>query len=111
MPESTDSELLEVFGAPSTSTVIYGHIHRPYVRWIGSLLVANAGSVSLSYDGDARASYLLLEHGRPQIRRVEYDVEQEAKDLLASGYPGASWLAEILRQGRYLPYKSDQLPT
>jgi hypothetical protein len=63
--------------------------------------------------GAASASsvYLLLNDGRPEIRRVEYDVEQEARDLLASGYPGASWLAETLRAGRYLPYKPDQVAT
>ena len=37
------------------------------------------------------------------IRRVEYDVEAEAKDLLSSGLPHADWLARILLAGKYLP--------
>jgi predicted phosphodiesterase len=111
VPECDDHELVETFGAASACRVVYGHIHRPYVRSIGLLLVANCGSVSMSYDGDPRASYLLLEDGRPQIRRVDYDVEQEARDLQASGYPGASWLAAILRAGRYLPYEAGRFAT
>jgi hypothetical protein len=37
------------------------------------------------------------------IRRVEYDVESEAKDLLRSGLPHAEWMSRILLAGRYCP--------
>ncbi len=37
------------------------------------------------------------------IRRVEYDVENEAEDVLRSGLPHAEWLARILRAGQYVP--------
>jgi hypothetical protein len=37
------------------------------------------------------------------IRRVEYDVEGEAKDLLRSGLPHAEWLSRTLLAGRYVP--------
>ena len=37
------------------------------------------------------------------IRRVEYDVESEAKGLLGSGLPHAGWLARILLAGKYCP--------
>ena len=40
------------------------------------MTVANTGSVSLSYDGDRRAAYLLLDDSTPTIRRVEYDVRK-----------------------------------
>lgn len=80
--------------------VIYGHVHRPFIRMVPGLTVANCGSVSLSYD-DPRASYLVLDDGKATIRRVEYDVELEVRGLLASGYPYASWLARILQTGRY----------
>jgi len=39
------------------------------------MIVANTGSVSLSYDGDRRAAYLLLDNLRPAIRRVDYNVD------------------------------------
>lgn len=78
--------------------VVYGHIHKPFVR--GG--VVNAGSVSLSYDGDPRASYLLIDAGAPAIRRVEYDVAKESKALVDRGVPHAEWIAAMLAGGRFL---------
>ena len=60
------------------------------------MTVINTGSVSLSYDGDRRAAYLLLDDFRPEIRRVEYDVEQEIKALNARAFPHADWIARTL---------------
>jgi hypothetical protein len=65
------------------------------------MAVANAGSVSLSYDGDPRASYVVVDGRKITIRRVDYDRESEANDLLDSGLPHAKWLCHILRAGRY----------
>jgi predicted phosphodiesterase len=83
--------------------VVYGHIHRPYVRRLAGMTVANTGSVSQSYDGDRRASYLVIDGERISIRRVEYDVEKEAEELLRSGLPRADWLSRILLAGQYCP--------
>ena len=63
------------------------------------MLVANAGSVSLAYDGDRRAAYLLLDESRPTIRRVEYDLERELAVLSACGLPHSDWIANTLRNG------------
>ncbi len=67
------------------------------------MTIANAGSVGQSYDGDTRASYLLIDGESIEIRRVAYDVEGEAHDLLHSGLPHADWMARILRAGKYCP--------
>jgi hypothetical protein len=67
------------------------------------MTVANTGSVSQSYDGDRRASYLVIDGESLAVRRVEYDVEGEAQDLLRSGLPHAGWLARILLAGKYCP--------
>ncbi len=67
------------------------------------MTVANTGSVSQSYDGDRRASYLVIDGESVSIRRVEYDVESEAEELLRSGLPYAEWLARILLAGQYVP--------
>jgi diadenosine tetraphosphatase ApaH/serine/threonine PP2A family protein phosphatase len=61
------------------------------------MTVVNSGSVSLSYDGDPRAAYLLLDNFTPIIRRLEYDVEREIKALSVCGMPHADWVAEMLR--------------
>jgi hypothetical protein len=67
------------------------------------MTVANTGSVSQSYDGDRRASYLVIDGESISIRRVEYDVESEAAELLRSGLPHSDWLSRILLAGQYCP--------
>jgi diadenosine tetraphosphatase ApaH/serine/threonine PP2A family protein phosphatase len=102
-PEASDAELESVYGSLGQPIAVYGHIHgpywRPYSRSITKVLVANTGSVSLSYDGDCRAAYLLLDESKPTIRRVEYDLEKEIDVLSTCGLPHSVWLARTLRSG------------
>jgi putative phosphoesterase len=106
LPDASNEELCEVFGGLETPMVVYAHIHRPFVREMATMTVANTGSVSLSYDGDLRASYLIIDQTRVSadeqkvwIRRVEYDLEPDAQELLRSGLPHAEWLCRMLRGG------------
>jgi predicted phosphodiesterase len=101
LADASEAELHNVYSELGVPIVIYGHIHRPYVRKFGGMTIANSGSVSLSYDGDPRASYLLLDGTDVTIRRVEYDLDHEAEALLHSGLPHATWLCQMLRAGRY----------
>jgi putative phosphoesterase len=103
MPEASDDELQSTYGSLRARVVAYGHIHRSYVRRLPGMTVANTGSVSQSYDGDRRASYLVIDGERVTIRRLEYDVEKEAEELVRSGLPHAEWLARILLAGKYCP--------
>ncbi len=98
-PEASDAELESVYGPLGQPVAVYGHIHRPYIRTLAGLTVVNAGSVSLSYDGDYRAAYLLLDGTRPEIRRVEYDMEKELEALKVCGLPHADWAAQNLARG------------
>jgi predicted phosphodiesterase len=99
-PEASDAELESVYAALGQPVAIYGHIHRSYVRSVSNMLVVNTGSVSLSYDGDRRAAYLLLDDSTPTIRRVEYDVDEELKALSQCGLPHSEWIARTLASGR-----------
>lgn len=103
MPNASDEELQKTYAPLGSAIVVYGHIHRPYIRRVGEMTVANTGSVSQSYDGDRRASYLMMEGESVSIRRVEYDVESEANELLRSELPHAEWMAKILLAGQYVP--------
>ena len=96
MPEGTDAELEGVYEALGEPVAVYGHIHRSYVRRLPTMVVANTGSISLSQDGDPRASYLLLDDTEPQIRRVEYDLDRETQALSRSGIPHADWISKSL---------------
>jgi predicted phosphodiesterase len=99
-PEASDAELDSVYRPLGKSIALYGHIHRPYIRTVAGMTVANTGSVGLSYDGDRRAAYLLLDESKVEIRRVEYDLERELKALAACGLPHSDWIARILSSGR-----------
>ena len=99
---ATDSELVRVYDRLGAPVAIYAHIHHPYVRHLEGMTVANTGSVSLSHDGDPRASYLLVDGQNVSIRRVEYDLDREAGALRRSGLPRAEWLCQNLRAGRYI---------
>jgi putative phosphoesterase len=97
--DATDAELEAVYGALDRPTVIFGHTHIPSIRRIAGhpQLLINTGSVGLPYDGDPRASYLLLDDGRPSLRRIEYDLAKELQALSLSDLPGAAWTSRMLR--------------
>ena len=95
-PEAGDAELEGVYSPLDRTVTVYGHIHRSYIRKMPGMTVANSGSVSLSYDGDRRAAYLLLDEAGPSIRRGEYDVEAEIKALQVCGLPHSGWVARML---------------
>jgi diadenosine tetraphosphatase ApaH/serine/threonine PP2A family protein phosphatase len=102
MPDAGEQELSDTYAPLDASTAVYGHIHRPFARTLSALTVANSGSVGIPLDGDPRASYVLLDDGRAELVRVDYDVAREAALLLASGYPDAPRLAEMRRLGTFL---------
>jgi putative phosphoesterase len=107
--EATDAELASAYAALDRPIVVYGHIHRPFVRILSNAqsadrLVVNSGSVGLPYNGDRRASYVLLDELTPIIRRVEYDMEKELRALSSAGLPHSDWIVKTLRAA------SPQLP-
>lgn len=107
-PDASDEELRSTYGGHDASTVVYCHIHIPFVRQLNNLTVANSGSVGWPMDGDWRPSYLMIEDGQISIRRVEYDLEREIAELRASQYPTRSWLEEVHRQAKFVhPFTLD----
>jgi Calcineurin-like phosphoesterase superfamily domain len=98
--EASDAELERTYGPLGQPVAVYGHIHRSFVRSVAGMIVANTGSVGLSYDGDRRAAYLLVDESKPIIRRVEYDVENELKALSACELPHSEWIAKMLETAK-----------
>src|SRR5271165_4515573 len=92
MDTAADISLESEYQPLGQPVVVYGHIHRPYVRPVSGMTVANSGSVGLPHDGDRRAAYLLLDGAQPSIRRVEYDLDRELKALKASSMPHTDWV-------------------
>jgi putative phosphoesterase len=108
MPNASDDELQSTYRSLRAQIAVYGHIHRPYMRRLPGMKVANTGSVSQSYDGDRRASYMVIDGETITIRRVEYNIDSEAEELLHSGLPHADWLSRILLAGQYCPPQGGQ---
>jgi predicted phosphodiesterase len=102
---TSDDELTRVYGPLASTFVVYGHIHQPYIRRLTTFTVANAGAVGLPYDGDPRASYLLIDGDRIEMRRVDYDIERETSLLQRSSDPFAAATVQSLRTGRYVPVR------
>ena len=67
------------------------------------MTIANTGSAGLPYDGDPRASYLLLDDEVPPILRVEYDIEKECGALRDAAPPGVAWTAASFRAATFVP--------
>ena len=101
--DATEGELRDAFGELHARLVAYGHIHQPYVREVAEWTVANTGSVSLSYDGDTRASYAVVDGSRVEIRRVAYDLDMEVEAMRRAGLPHGTWVAACLRAGKFVP--------
>jgi len=102
MPDASDTDLSATYAPMGAGLVVYGHIHRPFVRAVAAFTVANCGSVGLPYDGDWRPSYALIDDGRAvTIRRVEFDRDAEARAIRQSGFPLAEWLIQVQHRGRF----------
>jgi putative phosphoesterase len=97
---ASDAELESTYSPIGQAIAVYGHIHQPFVREVAGFTVINTGSVSQSFDGDPRASYVLIDNGTPKLRRVEYALEREIDAITTSGLPHADWIARTLRAAR-----------
>lgn len=81
--------------------VCVGHTHIPLHLDLGRWQLINPGSVGQPRDGDPRASYAVIEHGRVEFRRVEYDIEAAIRHLENSGLEDEciELAASVLRHG------------
>ncbi len=106
-PWASNEELSRLRVDDSTQLVLFGHMHHPFVRTANGLTVVNIGSVGLSFDGDNRASYAVIDidEGRfcSQIRRVAYDVEASIRIARDLGMPDVDLFAQAVRQATF-PY-------
>lgn len=65
--------------------VCVGHTHIPMDLTVHGSRVINPGSVGQPRDGDPRASYAIIDDGKPDFRRVDYDIDQTVRHMRSSG--------------------------
>ncbi len=92
---------LERLQSVDADFVCVGHTHVPFHLDLGRLQVLNPGSVGQPRDGDPRCAYAVIENGKVEIRRVEYDIDATLRQMKESGMePEALELSEaVLRTG------------
>ncbi len=81
--------------------VCVGHTHVQFHLDLGRTQVINPGSVGQPRDGDPRCAYAVIDNGKVEFRRVEYDVDATLRQMRESGINGdALEMAEsVLRTG------------
>jgi len=88
-------------GATAGDVICFGHTHKPWQRIVNGIQFINTGSVGRPKDGDPRACYVLLTADETQTRsefvRVDYDVEQVAREIVKCGLPAE--FGEVIRTG------------
>jgi len=99
-PDSFCLKMAQLAGAKAGDVLCFGHTHKPWHREVEGIHFVNTGSVGRPKDGDWRAGYVLLDVGdatRVEFIRVEYDVEEAMRGILASELPHD--FADYLRTG------------
>jgi putative phosphoesterase len=86
--------------------LVVGHTHIPYeIKRSNDVWVVNPGSVGMPKDGDARASYAMLDTVKREVNfeRAEYDVElmlSELKKLIGDDAKTFELLARTFSTGQ-----------
>jgi len=99
-PDTAEFILRSLVQDSGGSVLLLGHTHVPFVRKFDSMLLGNPGGVGQPRDGDARASYAILDPSAGpefQIHRVAYDVDAAASKIVTAGLPRL--LADRLNAG------------
>ncbi len=104
-PTLDEATLRRYFAHLDAAACAFGHLHFPYRRRLGRMLLADVASAGIPRDGDARAAWGLFtwtpRGWRVQIRRVRYAVRHATQALLARRVPGGPLLIHKLLEGRY----------
>jgi predicted phosphodiesterase len=105
-PDTPEAEIPPLFASVPGRTFVVSHTHIAGERRSGELRILNTGSVGLPFDGDPRASYLVLEgEARGDVvatwRRVIYDRERAIAAVKKRGVPNSARLINRIRTGEF----------
>jgi predicted phosphodiesterase len=104
-PTLDDNALRRFFHHLDAAACAFGHLHFPYRRRVGRLLIADVASAGIPRDGDLRPAYGVFTYTpkgwRVQIRRVRYPVRKATQALTARRVPGGPLLIHKLVEARY----------
>jgi putative phosphoesterase len=88
IPAQSARQLIKRARAP---LVLLGHTHMPMLYDFNGEMLANPGSVGQPRDSDQRAAFAILTMSEGkftfEVRRVEYDVDSVARQIIRKGLP------------------------
>jgi putative phosphoesterase len=70
-----DKDLAQEVDLVEADMIFTGHTHQPFIKELNGKLLVNVGSVGQPRDGIAKACYAVIEDGKVEIKRSEYDIE------------------------------------
>lgn len=104
-PTLDDNAVRRFFTHLDAAACAFGHLHFPYRRRVGRMLIADVASAGIPRDGDLRPAYGVFtftpKGWRVQIRRVRYPVRKATQALTARRVPGGPLLIHKLVEARY----------
>ncbi|XXF80494.1 metallophosphoesterase family protein [Myxococcaceae bacterium GXIMD 01537] len=104
-PTLDDHAVRRFFSHLDAAACAFGHLHFPYRRRVGRMLIADVASAGIPRDGDLRPAYGVFtftpKGWRVQIRRVRYPVRKATQALTARRVPGGPLLIHKLVEARY----------
>lgn len=109
-PTMDEAALRRYFAHLDAAACAFGHLHFPYRRRFGRMLIADVASAGIPRDGDLRPAYGLFTYTpkgwRVQIRRVRYQVRKATQAITARRVPGGPLLIHKLVEARYRHHSS-----
>lgn len=104
-PTMDEASLRRYLREVDAATVAFGHLHFPYRRRFGRMVLADVAAVGIPRDGDLRPAYGLFTFTprgwRVQIRRVRYPVRRATQAITARRVPGGPLLIHKMVEARY----------
>jgi predicted phosphodiesterase len=99
-----ESVILDRLGRTDARVICCGHTHVPEVRDFGWKMIVNSGSAGYVFDGDATASWALIDvvdgSVTAEIKRTEFDALAAADAVADRGLPGDVYRAATIRTGK-----------
>jgi predicted phosphodiesterase len=99
-----ENVVLERLGRTDARVICCGHTHVPEIRDFGWKVVVNGGSAGYVFDGEATATWALIDvvdgHVTAEIKRVAFDAIAAADAVAARGLPGDVYRAATIRTGK-----------
>ncbi|MBX7097837.1 MAG: metallophosphoesterase [Myxococcaceae bacterium] len=104
-PTMSEESARALFNHLDAAAVAFGHLHFPYRRRLGRMVIADVASAGIPRDGDLRPAWGLFtftpKGWRVQIRRVRYPVRRATQALTDKKVPGAPLLIHKMIEARY----------